>query len=77
MLGLRELSATVVIRSGVQISVLGYERFVFCGCAATSRDVQLNHPICGLIAEVFVSPKAFHWIPFGDHPLKLERYRED
>ena len=18
-----------------------------------------------------------HWIPFGDHPLKLERYRED
>ncbi len=19
----------------------------------------------------------YHWIPFGDHPLKLERYRED
>ena len=19
----------------------------------------------------------FDWIPFGDHPLKLERYRED
>ena len=28
--------------------------------------------------EVFIRAFGFGvWIPFGDHPLKLERYRED
>ena len=33
-----------------------------------------NRPAEDLVGHVFQN---FLWIPFGDHPLKLERYRED
>jgi hypothetical protein len=33
--------------------------------------------LISLLAEARFSVFLFIWIPFGDHPLKLERYRED
>jgi hypothetical protein len=33
--------------------------------------------LISLLAEARVPMFLFIWIPFGDHPLKLERYRED
>ena len=37
--------------------------------AASSQKINLEE--CGQITSLA------KWIPFGDHPLKLERYRED
>ena len=35
-----------------------------------------SESICEMAGD-YVFPKVLDWIPFGDHPLKLERYRED
>ena len=46
--------------------------FVSCLCSECLIFVSIY---CEIIC-CFVS-KLTDWIPFGDHPLKLERYRED
>ena len=45
----------------------------------SSLAVGLRYLVIGLCGLVHASICAtfFCWIPFGDHPLKLERYRED
>ena len=40
----------------------------------TRGTAHHNRPAEDLVGHVFQN---FLWIPFGDHPLKLERYRED
>ena len=38
------------------------------------------YEILGVVAAGMVTRMSWDtyvWIPFGDHPLKLERYRED
>ena len=42
--------------------------------------VCMIYEILGMVAAGMVTRMSWDiyvWIPFGDHPLKLERYRED
>ena len=41
------------------------------GGSQSPRDAKTRAP------SVFRIPGRVTWIPFGDHPLELERYRED
>ena len=43
---------------------------------AMSNDADMITTATLLQARVFFRLEIV-WIPFGDHPLKLERYRED
>ena len=55
-------------------------RVLFCKyflCRFLLKRVASRHFLRCQKADVYVFPKVIDWIPFGDHPLKLERYRED
>ena len=42
-----------------------------------SDNTIINTSISHKIIQTERTQGAGHWIPFGDRPLKLERYRED
>ena len=48
-----------------------------CVCVCVAHVLRACACVSYCEIGCLFTPKHIDWIPFGDHPLKLERYRED